>query len=187
MPVVEAHIPEGYSQDEKARLGRALRNGIRQVVPVGPGAVTVKLREAAHSDDTHGGMHRKPARALPDPVAVVQAFLAAMEARDLDAARAHLGAGFEMVFPGGATLHTLQDLIAWSKPRYAGVGKTFDGFDVSVSGAATIVFARGTLSGQWRDGCAFAGIRFVDRFELVDGRIVRQEVWNDMGEARAAQ
>ena len=49
----------------------------------------------------------------------------------------------------------------------------------------TVVYCRGTLAGEWPDGRAFAGVRFIDRFEIDDaGRIVDQQVWNDLGEAR---
>jgi hypothetical protein len=46
------------------------------------------------------------------------------------------------------------------------------------------VYVRGTLHGRWRDGSAFDGVRFIDRFEIRDGLIVRQDVWNDAGELR---
>ncbi len=48
-----------------------------------------------------------------------------------------------------------------------------------------MVYCTGTLEGQWLDGSAFAGIRFIDRFEVEAGRIVRQDVWNDLAEVRA--
>ena len=38
----------------------------------------------------------------------------------------------------------------------------------------------GTLHGEWLDGSRFEGIRFVDLFDLRDGRIWRQQVWNDI-------
>jgi hypothetical protein len=44
-----------------------------------------------------------------------------------------------------------------------------------------VVYIRGTLHGQWPDGTDFAGIHFIDRFELRDGLIRRQNVWNDAG------
>ena len=50
--------------------------------------------------------------------------------------------------------------------------------------AAAVVYARGALSGEWPDGAAFEGVRFIDRFEITGGKIVRQDVWNDIGEAR---
>ena len=34
-------------------------------------------------------------------------------------------------------------------------------------------------------GACFEGIRFIDRFEVIDGKITKQDVWNDMAEVRA--
>jgi hypothetical protein len=116
----------------------------------------------------------------PDPAAIVHAYLAAMEARDLTAAQSHLAPGFTMTFPGGVTMTTLSDLIAWSAPRYRFVKKSYERFDAMPG----LVYCFGTLHGEWPDGTPFAGIRFIDRFELSGGLITRQDVWNDMGEAR---
>jgi hypothetical protein len=44
----------------------------------------------------------------------------------------------------------------------------------------------GVLHGQWPDGAEFDGIRFIDRFLVVDGLLARQEVWNDLAEHRSA-
>jgi limonene-1,2-epoxide hydrolase len=130
-----------------------------------------------------GGQRRAPAPALPDPAAVVMDYLAAMEARDLDRAQAHLGDGFEMVFPGTAPMTTLADLVAWAAPRYRFVTKTYQGVE-AFQGDRAVVYTRGTLAGEWPDGTAFSGIRFIDRFELENGRIMRQDVWNDIAEVR---
>ena len=117
---------------------------------------------------------------LPDASEIVRAYLAAMEARDLPTARAHLAPGFTMTFPGGIRLHSLEALIDWAAPRYRFVTKTFEGFDA----LGPVVYCFGTLAGEWPDGTAFHGIRFIDRFELSDGLITRQDVWNDLGETR---
>ena len=109
----------------------------------------------------------------------VRAYLSAMEARDLDAARALLAPGFTMTFPGTAPMSALEDLIAWSKPRYNWVKKRYDRYD-SVPGGTVYCF--GTLYGEWPDGTPFEGIRFIDRFEVAEGLLTRQDVWNDMGE-----
>lgn len=114
------------------------------------------------------------------PAALARRFLAAMEARDLDAARALTGPGFRMTFPGGARPETLEALVAWARPRYRWVRKSYEGFDV----AGDVVYCFGALAGEWPDGTAFAGVRFIDRFEIAEGRIVRQDVWNDLAEAR---
>ena len=182
MPVVEIHLIEGYSEADKQRLGSALTQAVRSVVPAPPDAVTVMMHELPATDYFRGGSRRTPAPALPDPAALVRAYLDAMEARDLPAAQAMLTEDFTMTFPGGAPLRTLQELIDWAAPRYRFVTKTYEGFDT----CGDTVYCRGTLSGEWPDGTAFSGIRFVDRFELRAGRIARQDVWNDIAEVRAA-
>lgn len=112
---------------------------------------------------------------------IVRDYLAAMEARDLPRAHAHLAPGFAMTFPGGVRMTSLPELVAWSAPRYRFVKKTYERFDA----LGDLCYCFGTLHGEWPDGTPFAGIRFIDRFELSGGRILRQDVWNDMGEARA--
>jgi hypothetical protein len=125
-----------------------------------------------------------PSDAERDPAFLVRSFLAAMESRDLETARAFLAPGMTMRFPGPVEFTALEDLVAWSKPRYRFVKKTYDGFD-TVPGEPAIVYCHGTLAGEWPDGTPFAGIRFIDRFEISGGRIQRQDVWNDLAEVRA--
>lgn len=112
----------------------------------------------------------------------VKAYLMAMEARDLSAARAMLAPGFTMTFPGGRRMSTLEELIEWARPRYRFVKKTYERFDTSDD----VVYCFGTLHGEWPDGTPFQGIRFIDRFELAGGLITRQDVWNDIAEVRPA-
>lgn len=126
-----------------------------------------------------------PKPELSDPTAIVQAYLGAMEARRLDQARALLDPGFQMIFPGTGPMTSLQQLIDWAGPRYRFVCKTCQGFDaIKAADTRAIVYCRGTLAGEWPDGTAFSGIRFIDRFELVASLITRQDVWNDIAETR---
>lgn len=184
MPIIETHILEGYSGDEKARLIRALTDATRLVVPAKPEAITVIVHEMKPENYARGGQQRSPAPANQDPCDLIRAYLAAMEARDLDTAQAMLGEGFVMNFPGAQGMTTLQDLIEWSKPRYRFVKKTYDRFEAMQSGETTVVYSIGTLYGEWPDGSPFEGIRFIDRFELSGGKIVKQDVWNDIAEVR---
>jgi hypothetical protein len=115
---------------------------------------------------------------------VAMAFLAALEARDLGAAKALLAPGAVMIFPGGARFETLEQLIEWAAPRYRWVKKTHDHVEALAGDEGGVVYVRGTLFGEWPDGTPFEGIRYIDRFEIADGRITKQDVWNDMGEAR---
>lgn len=134
-------------------------------------------------------MERDITKFQRNAVELVKNFLAAMEARDLQAAYRYLDPAFCMVFPGGVEMRRLEELVEWSKPRYRSVAKSYQRFDVA--GDATdllIVYAFGSLAGERLDGTLFSGIRFIDRFELrVDadgaGLITDQKVWNDLGEA----
>lgn len=91
-----------------------------------------------------------------------------------------------MNFPAEQPMHTLQEMINWAKPRYRFVKKTYEGYDaMQGAGDQAIVYCRGTLSGEWPDGAAFAGIRFIDRFEITDGKITCQDVWNDIADIKA--
>jgi limonene-1,2-epoxide hydrolase len=119
--------------------------------------------------------------AFVDDEEVVRSFLAAMERRDLDAAREHLAPGFAMTFPGGVRMTALEELVAWARPRYRSIGKSYERFDLADGG---VLWCFGTLAGEFPDGGRFEGVCFVDRFELSGGRIVRQDVWNDLCEVR---
>ncbi|MBL4758484.1 MAG: nuclear transport factor 2 family protein [Rhizobiales bacterium] len=115
---------------------------------------------------------------------IVRDYLAAMEDRDLDTATGFLGDGFCMTFPGGETFTRPEQLMGWAKARYLSVGKTYSGFDEISAPDGAVVYCYGTLHGTWLDGTAFEGIRFIDRFEVKDGKLTDQQVWNDMGETR---
>lgn len=117
------------------------------------------------------------------PEETVRAFLSAMENRDLASAQAYLTGDFEMEFPGGEKMRTLDELIAWAKPRYRSVGKKYERIDLSdASHGSAVVYCFGTLHGTWNDGTPFSGIRFIDRFTIISGKIASQKVWNDLGE-----
>lgn len=185
VPIVELHLLEGYDDTAKTRLGQALTDAIRFVVPAAPEAITVMIHERQSSQYMRGREHKSGAPSLPDPEKIVLAYLAAMEARDLGLAQGFLADSFEMVFPGTAPMHSLAELIAWARPRYQFVTKTYEQTESFQSpGPATVVYTRGTLQGAWPDGTAFADIRFIDRFELQGGKITRQDVWNDIAEVR---
>ena len=117
------------------------------------------------------------------PGDIVRTYLRLMEARDLDAAAGYLADDVEIVFPGGRTFSSLDEQVASSAGRFRGVTKTFDRFDVLTGQDRDIVYVFGTLAGEAIDGTAFEGVRFIDRFELVGGRIVGQMVWNDLAES----
>jgi hypothetical protein len=101
-----------------------------------------------------------------------------MERRDLAQAKRWLAPGFYMVFPGNRRFDTLEELVASAKGRYRTAKKIYERFDCS----ATEVYCYGTLHGELLDGTPYSGIRFIDRFTVRDGKLVDQQVWNDMAE-----
>jgi len=113
---------------------------------------------------------------------LVRRYLAAMEARDLDAAQQCLAGGFTMTFPGGARFGTPAELAAWGARRYRHVGKRYERFDVAAADDGEVVYCFGTLHGERLDGTPFDGIRFIDRFTVRDGKLIDQLVWNDLAE-----
>ena len=108
----------------------------------------------------------------------VRAYLDAMEARDLAKAKSFLAPGFHMTFPGDQQFTTLEQLVERSKGRYRSAKKKYDCFDAM----GDKVYCFGTLFGELVDGTPYAGIRFIDRFTVRDGKLVDQKVWNDMAE-----
>jgi hypothetical protein len=81
-------------------------------------------------------------------------------------------------------MHTLQELASWAQTRYSHIGKQYEQLEESWQGDATVVFCHGTLHGTWLDGRTFESIRFMDRIQVQDGLITRQDVWNDLAEHR---
>ncbi|MBC6408578.1 MAG: nuclear transport factor 2 family protein [Rhodobacteraceae bacterium] len=186
MPVVELHPIEGYSTDEKRRLGEALTGAVRFVLPAQHEGIVIMMHEMKSDGYYRGGGTKTPAPALPDPSALVQEFLARVQARDLDRAQTMLAEDFKMQLPGAPAMSKLAELVAWAKPRYRFVEKSYEGIEaLQTAGPESVVFARGKLSGEWPDGTPFSGIRFIDRFEVVEGKLTRQDVWNDLAEVRA--
>jgi len=114
------------------------------------------------------------------PEAIVRDFLAALAERDAARAGAYLSPQARIVFPGGEARRSIEEIIAGSARKYRHVDKRIDCLDVLPVGEdGAVVYCHGTLFGTWRDGSAFEGIRFVDRFAIRGGLIVEQLVWND--------
>lgn len=116
----------------------------------------------------------------------VRAFLSAMEARDLASAKRCLAANVVMQFPGALPMQHLSEVVEWAQTRYRRVSKTLYAIDLchhpshDTSPTFDVVVCHGELAVEWLDGSATNGVRFIDRFELTDGLITRQDVWNDL-------
>ncbi len=188
MPVISVTLLPGYTPEAQSRLVSHLAAAARAVVPASEAGTIVFVHEAStFRRDARVLTGGDGAAALPDAVEVVRAFLDAVGRRDFEAARSWLAPDFEMVFPGGALMRDLTELPAWAAARYQSVRKHYERLEQAWQGDVTVVFCSGTLQGRWPDGAGFEGVRFVDRFELAGGRIRRQEVWNDLAEARAGR
>jgi hypothetical protein len=116
-------------------------------------------------------------------IEIVTSYLRLVEERRLDEASPYLAAGVEIVFPGGRSFSSLAEQVAAAGTRYRSIRKVFNGYDVVDGGEATVVYVYGELEGEDVTGTPFAGVRFIDRFELVDGLIANHRVWNDLAEA----
>ncbi len=183
MPVIDITLLPGYGPETESRLVQRVARATRSVIAAQPAGTVVFVRNAS-TYQRDGRVFSAGGPARPDASGLVRHFLERMQERDLPAAQALLAPGFVMQFPGAAPMARLEELVAWGQGRYQRVGKVYERFDESWSDEATVVYCSGTLYGVWLDGTAFEGIRFIDRFEIVDGLITRQDVWNDLAEAR---
>lgn len=183
MPIISITLLPGYSAETEQRLVQRMAQAARSVIAA-PAAGTTVFVNHASTYQRDGRLFNAGGPARPDAAASVREFLTLMQSRDLAAAARLLAPDFVMQFPGALPMHRLEQLIDWARGRYQRVGKSFERFDECWADEASVVFCSGTLSGLWLDGSAFEGIRFLDRFEVADGLIRRQDVWNDLAEAR---
>lgn len=180
MPIIRTTLIEGYDDQTRTQLAERLTDAVRATIAAPLDGITVVIEEVKPTGYMRGRVARTPGEPLPSPKEIVRAFLTAMKERDLQRARTFLADGFTMTFPGGARFTALEELVAWGRQRYRFVRKSYDTFDECFGGAGMVVYCFGTLSGEWLDGSAFDGIRFIDRFEVEAGKLVDQKVWNDM-------
>jgi len=166
MPMLQLNLPSGYNNELRNRLVNAVSAAVADVTGVEPGAVCISI-------------------GAPDPAERVTAFLMAMERRDLAHARTYLADEFVMSFPGSGELTSLEQLVEWGKDRYRFVKKTLFATDVAHRPDGATVIVHGTLRGEWPDGRAFSGVRFIDRFDVRNNQLVRQDVWNDLANAQS--
>jgi phenylpyruvate tautomerase PptA (4-oxalocrotonate tautomerase family)/limonene-1,2-epoxide hydrolase len=187
MPVINVSLLKGYDLPTRQALGTSLTMAVQQVIAAPPEAILVCINELDSGNYYRGGIARQGGQVQTDPATLVRDFLMAMQDRDLDKAKSFLGDAFVMTFPGGIQLTKLEDLVSWAKGRYIFVKKEFESFDTTWRSEHAVVYCHGTLHGQWLDGSEFAGIRFIDRFEVKRGKLVRQQVWNDMATVAGSQ
>lgn len=180
MPVIRVTLIDGYDEAVRDRLLEGYSAVTRTVLEAIPDGITAVIEEVKASNYRRGNQRKSPKAPPPPPEQIVRDFLAAMERRDLDAARGFLADGFTMMFPGGARFTRLEELIDWAKPRYRRIAKAYERFDTVFGMQDAVVYCMGTLEGEWPDGSSFSGIRFIDRFTVAGGKLTGQAVWNDL-------
>lgn len=131
-------------------------------------------------DDT--AVHRSNAET--EATRIVEDFLDASMIPDPVRARAYMAPDVKITFTGGRKFDDPAGTAAFNATRYRSVKKKFERTDVVAGGTddETVVYNTGTLYGEWPDGEAFSGNRYVDRFVVRRGKIVRMDVWNDSAE-----
>jgi phenylpyruvate tautomerase PptA (4-oxalocrotonate tautomerase family) len=181
MPVVSITLLPGYDQATQHRMVNRVANAVRSVIAASEAGTTVFVNEVS-TYRRDGKVFKEGRSAHVVATDWVQSFLVALQARDIVAAQNHLHADFEMHFPGGVVMHSLEELEVWAQVRYQTINKHYEHMEESWQGEKTVVFCHGTLQGTWPNGQTFEGIRFIDRMEVRDGLISRQDVWNDLAE-----
>ena len=134
--------------------------------------------------------HDKPqttSTASPTTAAqVVDEFLRLIMMPDPEAARRYTAHGMRIRFTGGRAMSEPAQCTKFNASRYKWVKKRIERTEVVINGggadADTVVYSLGTLYGEWPDGSAFEGNRYVDRYVVRAGLITEMDVWNDSAE-----
>jgi phenylpyruvate tautomerase PptA (4-oxalocrotonate tautomerase family) len=183
MPVVSITLLPGYAADTQHRMVNRVAQAVRSVIVTPEAGTTVFINEV--STYRRDGQVFSGGRApQPEASELVKSFMQAMQAGDMPSAQRFLHPDFAMCFPGGVKMRSLAEWRDWAKLRYSALHKDYAQFEESWQGDATVVFCHGSLRGTWLNAEAFQDVRFIDRMEVRDGLITRQDVWNDLAEHR---
>ncbi len=117
-----------------------------------------------------------------DAAAIVRAYLEASMVPDPERAARYMKPGTVITFTGGRDFDHPRGPSGFNARRYRWVKKRMDRFDVCPGDGETVVYSVGTLYGEWPNGTPFEGNRYVDRFVVRDGLIVKMDVCNDSAE-----
>ncbi|MDA8501973.1 MULTISPECIES: nuclear transport factor 2 family protein [unclassified Citrobacter] len=115
-------------------------------------------------------------------VAIVKAFLVASMIPDAERAATFTHPEVKITFTGRREMAGAADIARFNGERYKWVKKALGEFDAVAHEDCVVVYSNGTLYGEWPDGRAFAGNRYIDRFEVREGKITHMDVWNDSAE-----
>ena len=112
---------------------------------------------------------------------IVTAFLDASMKPDPDTAALYLSPDIQIGFTA-RNFTSPHEASAFNAKRYKWVKKQYEKMDVVEKEDHTVVYSLGTLYGEWPDGTPFEGNRYIDRFEVRNGKITRMDVWNESAE-----
>ena len=113
---------------------------------------------------------------------IVERFLVASMVPDPETAATFMATDVAITFTGGRKFRHPREATAFNAMRYKWVKKKMERTDVAPGNGETVVTNTGTLYGEWHDGTAFEGNRYLDRFVVRNGKIVQMDVWNDSAE-----
>jgi ketosteroid isomerase-like protein len=117
---------------------------------------------------------------------LVERFLVASMVPDPETAATYMADDVDITFTGGRKFKHPREATAFNAMRYKWVKKKMERTDVAPgqgeTAGETVVTNTGTLYGEWHDGTTFEGNRYLDRFVVRDGKIVKMDVWNDSAE-----
>lgn len=117
-----------------------------------------------------------------DYIELIETFLTYSMKPDPIKAASFMAPDVEIVFTGKRNMAHAGEITEFNVSRYRWVKKSLGQFDCVVKEDHAIVYSNGTLYGEWLDGRPFSGNRFIDRFEIRNGKITKMEVWNDSAE-----
>ena len=129
----------------------------------------------------------KPTDDASDAAEIVEKFLVASMVPDPETAARYIADDLKLTFTGGRRFTHPRESTAFNSKRYKWVKKKMERTDVAPAVGETVVYNIGTLYGEWPDGTPFDGNRYVDRFVVSRGKIVRMDVWNDSAEILLAR
>jgi ketosteroid isomerase-like protein len=119
-----------------------------------------------------------------NPKETVDEFLRVIMIPDPVGARAFISPDIRIRFTGAREMQDPAECSSFNAQRYKWVKKRIEFTDLVAGGSdeEATVYSVGTLYGEWPDGAAFSGNRYVDRYVVRQGKIVEMEVWNDSAE-----
>jgi hypothetical protein len=118
------------------------------------------------------------------PAALVDEYLRRLMIPDPVAASRLVASDLRIRFTGGRRMREPAECAAFNATRYRWVKKRVEAIETVAGGTPerTVVYSLGSLYGEWPDGTAFEGNRYVDRYVVCHGRIAQMDVWNDSAE-----